>query len=135
MSAQRLRCAARVLRDRAEAATPGPWDRPLNTRTKSTVWAELPDDEPPGTWVDGINPTTGDRERLVVATIPTWSNGSHVRKRGGRDLTYIATMNPGVGIALANLLDKIAARCGSLQVEPGQEELTLAAQILGTDDG
>lgn len=73
---------------RISEATPGPWDRPLNTRFKSVVTAPLPDDEP-SDWKDRI-PSDGVPERVVVAQCQVWSNGRHNRKRSGRDLELIA---------------------------------------------
>ncbi len=117
--ADELRTAAQTLRKLADDATPGPWVRPLNTRYKSTVSAPLPEGER-GSWLDGIDPTTGKRERCTVAMVPTWSNGRHSRQRGGRDLEYIAAMHPGVGTALADWLtveaetwagDEVHSRC------------------------
>ena len=51
-----LRAAATRLRELAEGATPGPWERPLDTRYKNFVMAALPEpladpvgaDLPPG---------------------------------------------------------------------------------------
>lgn len=102
-----LHAAAATLRKLTSDATPGPWRRPLNTRYKSTVTGPLPEGER-GTWLDGNDPDTGEREQCTVAMIPTWSNGRHSRQRGGRDLEYIAAMGPSVGAALADWLDATA---------------------------
>lgn len=92
-----LREAARLMRERAEKATPGPWDRPLNVRYKNVVTASKPDDEP--------RDYVGDRpERCCVATVPTWSTGRHTRVRSGRDLEHIASWHPGVALAVADWL-------------------------------
>lgn len=107
----RLRQAAALVRQRAAEATPGPWDRPLNTRRKSSVRAPLPEGER-GDWLDGIDPSTGKREHCTVATIPIWSDGTFARERGGRDLEWIALMHPGVGEALAVLLETAATYVG-----------------------
>lgn len=121
-----LRRAAALLRKRAGTATPGPWERPLDTRSKSIVGAALPDDEEPRTWKDGIIPEefskytgysnrySGQRERIVIAQCPTGSDHSHERKRNGRDLDYIASMDPRVGLALADWLDREAALLDAL---------------------
>jgi hypothetical protein len=151
--ADELRTAAQTLRKLADDATPGPWVRPLNTRYKSTVSAPLPEGER-GSWLDGIDPTTGKRERCTVATVPTWSNGRHSRQRGGRDLEYIAALHPGVGTALADWLDQAAHHyeCGIRAADdvfrddptgrdeflttgpgaPSLQALAVARQILGT---
>lgn len=102
-----LRTAATRLRKLTADATPGPWIRPLNTRYKSTVTGPLPEGER-GSWIDGNDPDTGEREQCTVAMVPTWSNGRHSRQRGGRDLEYIAAMHPGVGLALAAWLESEA---------------------------
>lgn len=103
--ADELRIAATKLRKLAADATPGPWRRPLNTRYKATVTGPLPEGER-GAWIDGIDPETGEREQCTVAMVPTWSNGRHSRQRGGRDLEYIAAMHPGVGVAIAEWLER-----------------------------
>lgn len=87
MSAERLREAARVLRERAEAATPGPW--------------ALFDD-------DSYGPPNLDEPMLcshapIVRNIVV-ENGEITRPNAD----YIATMHPGVGLALADWLDKYA---------------------------
>ena len=101
---------------RANAATPGPWRRPLNTRYKHTVTAPLPDDER-GSYLDGIDPVTGEREQCTVATIPIWSNGRHSRQRGGRDLEYIAAMHPEVAKTLVAEVRRLRAQVADLGAE------------------
>lgn len=154
--AAELRAAAEELRKLAAAATPGPWRRPLNTRYRHHVDAALPEGER-GSWIDGIDPTTGERERSTVATVPIWSNGKHARARGGRDLEYIAAMDPSVGRALVGWLeeeahryeaavtaatnvfhDDPAGREAFLTTGPGtpsEHALAVARQILGTQEG
>ncbi|MDX5569525.1 hypothetical protein PYK79_48400 [Streptomyces sp. ID05-04B] len=105
--ADEIREAAATLHKLTADATPGPWLRPLNTRYKATVTGPLPEGER-GSWIGGVDPETGERERCTIAMVPTWSNGRHSRQRGGRDLEYIAAMDPGVGAALAELLDTAA---------------------------
>ena len=127
-----LRTAAEKIRKLADDATPGPWLRPLNTRYKATVSAPLPDGER-GSWLDGVEPTTGERERCTVAMVPTWSNGRHSRQRGGRDLEYIAALHPGVGTALADWLDSAAE--DAEQIGPSPHALAVARAVLGSSDG
>lgn len=129
-----LRAASATLRKLASDATPGPWTRPLNTRYKATVTGPLPEGERGG-WIDGIDPATGEREQCTVATIPIWSNGKHSRQRGGRDLEYIAAMDPIVGAALAEVFDAWARM---VDLDPdllnrigGAETLAVARQING----
>lgn len=118
--AEVLRRAAEKLRKLARDATPGPWERPLDVRNKAIVIAARPDDEEPRQWHDGIIPAelashkgptgryAGQRERVSVVQCSTWSDGSHDRKRSGRDLEYVAAMHPEVGKALAALLEREA---------------------------
>lgn len=134
-AAQRLREAAAKIRKHAGDATPGPWHRPLNTRTKSSVRATMPEGER-GQWIDGIDPTTDQRENCTVATIPIWSNGAFSRSRGGRDLEWIALMHPGAGEPLAAWLDFEATAyerftAAGLPTPEPIHALAFAGQILG----
>jgi len=141
--ADELAAAAQALRKLATDATPGPWQRPLNTRYKATVTSSLPEGER-GSYIDGTDPTTGERERCTVAMVPTWSNGRHSRQRGGRDLEYIAAMHPGVGLALADWLDATATEVAAAEgteyelhssggvFSSWEAALAVARQILGT---
>ena len=85
MSADRLRQAARVLRERAEAASEGEW-RPFRSGLKGVDAA----------WIVDSGPT-------FIASTQIDS------ERGKADATYIATVHPGVGLALADWLDAIGA--------------------------
>lgn len=125
-----LRAAAAKIRKLIADATPGPWQRPLNTRYKATVTGALPEGERGG-FLDGIDPATGRREQCTVATIPIWSNGRHSRQRGGRDLEYIAAMHPGVGEALADWLDSAVVDAEQIGVD--YRALAVARQINGTE--
>lgn len=142
-----LREAARLMRERATAATPGPWERPLDTRHRNVVGAELPGDET-GQFKDGVVPDymtsgytgryRGLRERVCVVSCETWSGGAFTRKRNGRDLEYIASMHPGVALAVADLLDRIAWMCGidkDLLSRVGSDEAVgIARAYLGRSD-
>lgn len=135
--AARLTAAATLLRALTNTATPGPWHRPLNTRHKASVNAPLPEGEQ-GTWLTGVDPETGKRERVTVVAAPTWSNGKHTRKRSGRDLEYIAAMGPQVGEKIAAVLDQAAlmahATSWARQNPDLDAALALADAILtGTD--
>jgi hypothetical protein len=113
-----LEQAAAQMRERAAAATPGPWERPLDTRHKNLVGAALPEDEEPRQWQGGIIPESfaqysgysnryaGQRERVGVVSAAILSVGGFTRKRSGRDLEYIAAMHPGVGLAVAEWLEE-----------------------------
>jgi hypothetical protein len=117
--AETIRRAAKLMRERAGAATPGPWERPLDTRYRDFVMAALPEGEQ-GSYRDGLIPAefashkgptgryAGQRERVSVVSAAIWSIGGFVRKRSGRDLDYIASWHPGVTLAVADWLDEVA---------------------------
>lgn len=113
--AETIRRAVDLMRKRAAEATPGPWSRPLNTRNKAVVTAPLPEGER-GTYVGGVDRTTGERERCCVVQANTLSNGQHFRKRSGRDLEYIAALHPTVALLLADTWDAIADDMGDEEV-------------------
>ena len=83
MSAAELRQAAETLRERADLATAGPW----------TV--------DPDSGADGFAPLVVGQNMAVCETF----DGPHPS-----DATYIATMHPAVGLALADWLDIIASK-------------------------
>lgn len=112
--ADRLRAAADLVELRAGQATPPPWWRPLDVRNKACILAPLPDGEQ-GTWIDGIHPETGRRESCTVLIVNIWSDGTHSRKRNGRDLEWAAMMNPAVAGPLARMLRAEAVRIGRYQ--------------------
>jgi hypothetical protein len=85
MSADLLRQAATVLRERADAATPGPWTALPGA---GNVW-RFPDEGSPS----------------LIA------RGGH-EGPSPADAAYIATMHPGVGHALADWLDNEASIMG-----------------------
>ena len=99
--AEEMRAAASKLRKRGAEATPGPWHRPLDVRNKAVVTAALPEGEE-GRYLDGRP------ERVGVVQLNTWSDGKHMRKRGGRDLEWIALANPGLAAPLATWLESAA---------------------------
>lgn len=86
MSTDRVREAAKVLRERAEAATPGPWEIQQGTPTMGG-----------GTWT------------LRTAGQPGIRLGVHEYQHGPGNADYIATVHPGVGLALADWLTYEAA--------------------------
>jgi hypothetical protein len=132
-----IRRAASLMRKRAEEATPGPWERPLDTRHKSIVGAALPEGEE-GRYINGVVPGylhggytgryIGQRERVEVVQCNTWSDGTHVRKRNGRDLEYIAAMHPVVALAVAGWLESLAGIEWS-ETGPTSDELVHALRI------
>lgn len=118
MSADELRQAAKLMRKRASEATPGPWERPLDTRHKNLVIAALPEGEQgqrmdgtiPAEWHYFSGPTgryAGQRERVVVVSAEAGMLG-FARKRSGRDLEHIAGMHPAVALAVADWLEQVA---------------------------
>ena len=110
MSADRLREAARVLRERAESATGA-----------SYHWTPLPAGEGVARVFCG---------RVLVAKTDETIGGS------GANAAYIATMHPGVGLALADWLDDEAGRIeladNGWDARPYEAALRLADLILGS---
>jgi hypothetical protein len=93
MSADELRQAAATLRERAEATThPGHGWRLADLAGANEVWA---DRGPAGF------------DAFMVATTATRLN-PNPGTRGHSDAAYIATVHPGVGLALADWLDATA---------------------------
>lgn len=95
MSAERLREAAKVLRERAGAATPGPWSfggaGVADAEGRIPIAITSPDHFAYG---DG-----------GWSTKPDFMAG--IRQNAGNG-TWVATMHPGVGLALADLLGATA---------------------------
>lgn len=85
---------------KVSAATPGSWWRPLRLNTRVAVLADVPQDE------QLPHPKEPNVATVVVA--PSLTNGRFQRKRSGRDLEYIAMMDPTVGKALADLLHAVS---------------------------
>ena len=120
MSAELLRKAASMLREQAKGATPGPWN------TDGPFWVD-----PPGKPISEMTVearagvTAGAERRLVMAG--TWDSRSE-------DATYIATMHPGVGLALADWLvsEAVQAEEGWV-IGPDYPSMRLARLIVGGD--
>ena len=106
MSAARLREAAKVLRERAEAATPGPWRGEYSGKTGPVV----------------MNAESHNALDHVAKC-------SHFRPHS--DAAYIATMHPGVGLALADWLDTEAEDFPYIDPERSQAVL-ITNLILGS---
>jgi hypothetical protein len=89
MSAEILREAAALMRERAEAATEGPW----------RVGAE-------GSEGSRVNPRTGDKreDSRWIASV----NG-RVQPEDGHNAAHIASWHPAVALAVADWLDATAA--------------------------
>ena len=124
MSADLLRQAAKVLRERAEAATSGPW--------RAMDHDDTPGDE--GVALLGKGATVMGSHMIgyfhVLSQPEQEANGS-----------YAATMHPGVGLALAALLDHVAEDAESNDMFDGfdpwvtvpayGDALTIACLIVG----
>jgi hypothetical protein len=101
MSAERLREAAKVLRERAEAATPGRW----GVGNGDTVATE----------VEQVS-RSGFRFEHTIARLDDLDyddDYAEPRSNDARpedDALWIATMQPSVGLALADWLDAVAQR-------------------------
>lgn len=86
MSAERLREAAKVLRARAGAATPGPWDTHMHS------------------------PDMSGRHGIAVRGPRSLGPGGHVidSRMTSDNAAYIAAMSPPVALAMADVLDVLA---------------------------
>lgn len=124
MSADRLRAAAKTLRERAGAATP-------------------PADPQPGGWMgSSVDGTTwlfgGPAEHGYRTTTIMHTDESCDECYGpdGDDMDYIATMHPGVALALADWLDAEAATATPRGLDPhvGPAAVAVADAILGGED-
>ena len=125
MSTERLRGAAKVLREVAQAATPGPWDA-------SQMPAECGEESM------GIQSLRGFS---VINDAPPFGNTTASYAKS-EDATFIATMHPGVALALADVLDGAASRWESSIIHGGSERaawshqrqhIAVADAILGDD--
>lgn len=124
--AETLRRAAKLMRERAEAATPWPWAWEA-TGDKDSSWAVgFVQDE------DG-NPLTGEigqGEGIVIDGVCESIAGNPT------DGAHIAAMHPGLALAIAEWLDKVAADPRSSLpswVEAGA--LAIACAYLSTGTG
>jgi hypothetical protein len=96
MSAERIREAAKVLRDAAERATPGPWERTIDRDKHKPNGIDV------GVWSESaIN--------YPVESV-TFGNPNDLA-----DAAYIALMSPPVALALADWLDDIEALWASAE--------------------
>lgn len=108
-----IRRAAAMVRERATAATPGPWTAHL-----------LPADEHhrhPAHWVKAEYPDGAAVSSEVVADCP-WRQA---------DADWIATMHPGVGPALAAWLEQAADALTGTDVPDNEPALATARALLG----
>jgi hypothetical protein len=102
--ADTLHRAAAKLRETAKAATPGPWEESTSDHGDVEVWK------------------TGDYQQPVAST----GYGPGIDEGAYRDAVYIAIVHPGVGLLLADLLDRAAD-----YADHRIEEMAIARAILG----
>lgn len=96
--------AAALMRERAEAATPGPWvTGSVNPRTNGMTWFGNLDPEIPGP----------------------------LGEAGGRDAQHIASWHPAVALAVANWLDETAVIASEPGGWVPGEALAVARAYLG----
>ena len=119
MSGDVLRRAAGLMRERAEAATPGPWfaDDVYGTvtaglRSAREAYDREYDNSDPDPWVI---PESQDSSTYVP------------------DLRHIASWHPAVALAVADWLDGEAAFCEAEDVPPTPQALAVARAYLGAD--
>lgn len=84
-----LRRAAKVLRERAEAATDGPWRVAAEGSEGSRIAPDCEDKRERVRWIANVN--------------------GRVQPEDGRNARYMALVDPPVGLALANWLEIVAA--------------------------
>lgn len=116
MTAARLREAAKVLRERAGSATPGPW---------VAVAGALGD---PADGPDHMRVLQAPHKDAVTALARL-----DYDRYGGADAVYIALVHPLVGLALADWLDDEACRIEMTGVRLFESPMRLADLILGTE--
>ncbi len=85
--------------------TPGPWERPLNTRYKASVTAEMPKGDPASRFRDNTD-HEGNPERVTIVSVPMWSSGKFFRKQSGKDLAFIAAA-PSMVAHLLGIVERV----------------------------
>ena len=120
MTAELLREAAALMRRRAEAATPGPWE--------SSVWDS-------GLSYRALNAsviTSLMGDSVANADYDGYAEGPHGAE--GADAAHIASWHPLVALAVADWLDHEADLCESSSWYPDTgESLAVARAYLGRD--
>ena len=123
MSAEILRQAAALMRERAEAATPGPWSQHTAEAAADTVIFAGSE------WVTNVDncPSVGEHLRTPGGSIcsdQALPNGAH-----------IASWHPAVAVAVADWLDQCAqfSERGLLGVIHERKALAVARAYLGSD--
>lgn len=102
-----LTAAAKLLRERATAATPGPW---IVHQANGFVRVDQPG-PPSKAWTE--------------------KSGADLAEENRSTAEYIALMHPGVGLALARVLEQAAEALEGQDVPEDEPVLTLARQLLG----
>ena len=113
--ADQLRAAAKLMRDRANGATPGPW------RAFSHMRDWYVASETYGQVTTGIHDETGSTEIVLI-------------ERDRADAGHIAGMHPGTALAVADLLDATSTcECeeGDDHADIRQAALAVARAYLG----
>lgn len=104
---ERVARAATVLRERAQAATPGPWHA-------HDTWIDV------GGYSGAVlrDPPTPS-ERPLLAWVPSFSSDPGGYRQQVIDARWIATVDPAVGLLLADLLDTCAEWAALLERQYG----------------
>lgn len=105
--AEELREAARLMRERAQAASPGPWERYEHDLGDGTSYWDVaaPSHDRPG-YAQYVTPPRND-------------------PKGAADSAYIAGMHPLVALAVADWLDSCGAKAEGVIDEPVSVEHAL----------
>lgn len=107
MSADLLRRAASLMRERAEAATPGPW-RFTDAETVADVW-------------DGGLVVVNPNRDPIANVSDQWYESDPDEPAPVDDARHIASWHPAVALAVADWLEHAAARAESKIQHGGKE--------------
>jgi hypothetical protein len=136
MSGDVLRRAARLMRERAEAATPGPWywepasgdDWPQGDESLRSSGKQITYDYggPDGSRV------VGEYDAFVVSS---WGYDAYGTDASDEDRAHIASWHPAVALAVADWLDLevLIASDPKNHAEISREALAVAHAYLGAD--
>ncbi len=117
MTPELLRRAAKLMREGARAATPGPWEVPYDRSRFITTAAPIAVDE--ADWgAEG-------HDTLAIGTL------QDTRAWRYADVRHIAGMDPTVALAVADLLDHEARAPGYSQMPDDHPDAVLARTYLG----
>lgn len=153
-AAEFVRKAATLLRERAEAATPGPWDyNSYNAVSARRAEGTTTDDDWEGQQIEAghtlmchggspcpigdcigyefgcrLGPEAYDRDRLVCS-VPAHAGDTAVRRHKA-DAELIEAMHPGVALALAGWLAEAGSEWSETR-DVDERALAVAVAILG----